>query len=122
MQAALWLVPLVALCGVRWRDHLVWAGAEALHFAMVWVYVGGLSKADRGLPARLVRRVRRCCASPPSSTWPGGSGTPRPCGRRTSRRSASGPARSPTRTRDAVVDELAGPFTDAPDRLIVRLG
>ena len=50
MQASLWLLPLVALCGLRWRDHLVWAGAEALHFVAVWIYVGGLSKPDRGLP------------------------------------------------------------------------
>ena len=50
VQASLWLLPLVALCGLRWRDHLVWAGAEALHFVMVWLYVGGLSKPDRGLP------------------------------------------------------------------------
>ncbi|MBK8758401.1 MAG: hypothetical protein IPM08_15155 [Actinomycetales bacterium] len=32
VQASLWLVPLVALVGLRWRDHLWWAGAEALHF------------------------------------------------------------------------------------------
>ena len=50
VQASLWLLPLVALCGLRWRDHLLWAGAEALHFVAVWLYVGGLSKPDRGLP------------------------------------------------------------------------
>lgn len=50
VQASLWLLPLVALCGLRWRDHLVWAGAEALHFVTVWLYVGGLSQPERGLP------------------------------------------------------------------------
>ncbi len=51
VQSSLWLVPLVALCGVRWRDHLLWAAAEALHFVAVWLYVAGLSTPDRGLPA-----------------------------------------------------------------------
>lgn len=50
VQASLWLLPLVALCAVRWRDHLIWAGAEAMHYAMVWLYIGAMSKPDRGLP------------------------------------------------------------------------
>lgn len=50
VQASLWLLPLLALCGLRWRDHLLWVGAEAAHFAAVWLYLGGLSAADRGLP------------------------------------------------------------------------
>jgi hypothetical protein len=126
VQASLWLLPLAALCGVRWREHLVWVGAEALHFAMVWLYLGGLSKADRGLPPAwysvflvlrvagvlyLVWRVWRRAAQRPA--------TPEP-----------GPADEDGEDRavvdalagDAVVDELAGDFTDAPDRLLVRLG
>jgi hypothetical protein len=50
VQASLWLVPLVAVSGLRWRDHLVWAAAEAVHFVAVWLYVGGLGAADRALP------------------------------------------------------------------------
>jgi hypothetical protein len=50
VQSSLWLLPLLALCGVRWRDHLVWAGAEALHFVAVWLYLAGLTAEDRGLP------------------------------------------------------------------------
>lgn len=50
VQASLWLVPLVALSSVSWRDKLIWAGAEALHFPMVWLYIGGLERPDRGLP------------------------------------------------------------------------
>lgn len=125
VQASLWLLPLVALCGLRWRDHLVWAAAEALHFVMVWLYVGGLSKPDRGLPpgwyavflairlaavAYLVWRVWRTAAArepslkddpdldadDPSDSWG-------------------------DEERDEVVDELAGDFTDAEDRLLVRL-
>lgn len=51
VQTSLWLVPLVALAGLRWRDHLVWALAEAVHFLAVWLYLGGLQNADRSLPA-----------------------------------------------------------------------
>lgn len=51
VQSSLWLVPLVALAGLRWRDHLVWALAEAVHFVAVWLYLGGLQNADRSLPA-----------------------------------------------------------------------
>ncbi len=51
VQSSLWLVPLVALAGARWRDHLLWAGSEALYFGAVWLYIAGLTVADRGLPA-----------------------------------------------------------------------
>ena len=50
VQASLWLVPLVALSSLAWRDKLIWAGAEALYYPMVWLYLGGLQQADRGLP------------------------------------------------------------------------
>jgi len=50
VQASLWLVPLVALAGLRWRDHLVWALAEGVHFVAVWLYLGGLQDANRSLP------------------------------------------------------------------------
>ncbi|MFC7490617.1 MULTISPECIES: hypothetical protein [unclassified Knoellia] len=51
VQSSLWLVPLVALAGMRWRDHLVWALAEAVHFVGVWLYLGGLQVTNRSLPA-----------------------------------------------------------------------
>jgi hypothetical protein len=123
VQASLWLLPLAALCGVRWRDHLVWVGAEALHFAMVWLYLGGLSKADRGLPPAwysvflvlrvagvlyLVWRVWRAAAQRPAAPEPGTD--------------EAGHEVVDELGGDAVVDELAGDFTDAPDRLLVRLG
>ncbi|XVX20269.1 glycosyltransferase 87 family protein [Actinomycetota bacterium] len=50
IQAALWLVPLIALAGLRWRDHLVWAAGEALHFVALWLHMSATVKADRGLP------------------------------------------------------------------------
>ena len=72
-QASLWLLPLVALVGLRWRDHLIWAGVEAAYFVAVWLYIAGLTTPDRGLPpgdyavfaaragggGRLARRSRR---------------------------------------------------------------
>lgn len=51
VQASLWLVPLVALSSLTWRDMLIWAGTEVLYFPMVWLYLGGLENPDRGLPA-----------------------------------------------------------------------
>ena len=130
VQASLWLLPLVALCGVRWRDHLVWACAEAMHFAMVWLYVGGMSKADRGLPGPwyavflvlrvaavlyLAWRVWNTAAQRPASeviaepaelAEPAGSGWPE--------KLAEGAAEDE--------DEVDGVFAGAPDRLIVRVG
>lgn len=50
VQSSLWLVPLIALTGLRWRDHLIWASAEALHFAGVWLHLGGLGDTAKGLP------------------------------------------------------------------------
>lgn len=50
VQASLWLVPLVALSSLTWRDMLIWAGAEVLYFPMVWLYLAGLETPDRGLP------------------------------------------------------------------------
>jgi uncharacterized membrane protein len=52
VQAGLWLLPLIALVGMQWRDHLIWAGFEATYFVAVWLYIAGLSKPDRGLPPR----------------------------------------------------------------------
>jgi len=50
VQAALWLLPLIALVGLGWRDHLIWAGFEVVYFVAVWLYIGGLSRPERGLP------------------------------------------------------------------------
>jgi hypothetical protein len=132
VQSSLWLVPLVALCGLRWRDHLVWAVPEVLHFAMVWLYVAGLSTPDRGLPAQwyafflllrlagvawLVVRVWQQAgarAEAPDPAYLEADTGPEAGG--------EGAAQAePDPDSDAVVDELAGDFTDAPDLLLVRL-
>lgn len=116
VQASLWLVPLVALCGFRWRDKLIWAGAEAVHFVAVWLYVAGGSDPNRMIRpawyavillarlAAVVYLVWRAWAqaqdrlpreADPEGEWP----------------------EDPDR--DEVVDELAGDFHERPDRLIV---
>ncbi|MCI1260779.1 MAG: hypothetical protein LKG20_00615 [Tetrasphaera jenkinsii] len=50
VQASLWLLPLAAAAGVRWRDHLIWAGTEIAHFIAIWLYIGALTRPDRALP------------------------------------------------------------------------
>ena len=66
VQGALWLVPLVALAGLRWRDVLIWSAAEGAHFVALWLYVGGLDQPTKGLPAGwyfcfLVARLLAVC-------------------------------------------------------------
>ncbi len=49
VQASLWVLPLLALSAISWRDHLLWAGAEAVHFVTVWLHIGFASDPGRGL-------------------------------------------------------------------------
>ncbi|GAB48859.1 hypothetical protein [Mobilicoccus pelagius] len=49
-QSSLWLVPFVALAGLRWRDHLMWAATEVCYFVAVWLYLGGLDDVTAALP------------------------------------------------------------------------
>ena len=51
VQAAVWVVPLVILAGVSWRTHLSLVAVEAVHATALWLYLGGLSDAAKGLPA-----------------------------------------------------------------------
>jgi hypothetical protein len=52
VQSSLWLLPLIALALPRWREHLIWFGAEAAYFIAVWLYAAGASTPTRGLPGR----------------------------------------------------------------------
>ncbi|GAA3601904.1 glycosyltransferase 87 family protein [Marihabitans asiaticum] len=52
VQAALWVVPLAILAGVSWRTHLLVVAVEAVHASALWLYIGGLTDADKGLPAQ----------------------------------------------------------------------
>jgi hypothetical protein len=120
VQAGLWLLPLIALVGLKWRDHLIWAGVEATYFVAVWLYIAGLSKPDRALPPgsyslllglRLIallfvlERVWRVARS---------------------RKPANQPVSADEVSADEVpadeVDPLAGPMAGAPDRVLFRLG
>jgi uncharacterized membrane protein len=113
VQAGLWLLPLIALIGLKWRDHLIWAGFEATYFVGVWLYIAGLSTPDRGLPSgpysvllglRLAAllfvlvRVWRVARS----------------------RAPVTPLESGGPMQEDEVDSLAGPMAGAPDRLLVR--
>ena len=50
VQTGLWLLPLLALSGIRWRDHLIWAAAEIIHFEATWLHIGFGSDPGKGLP------------------------------------------------------------------------
>ncbi len=39
-QYSLWLLPLAVLARPRWRDQLIWQGAELFYFVSVWWYLG----------------------------------------------------------------------------------
>jgi hypothetical protein len=51
IQASLLLLPLIALSGLRWRDHLIWASTEIVYFVAIWLYIAGETTPNRGLPA-----------------------------------------------------------------------
>ena len=104
VQSSVWLVPLVAWCTLQWRDHLVWAGAEALNFVAVWLTIAATTTPDRGLPApwyaffSMLRVVAVLWLA--AVAWM----------RARDRWGRTGPE----------PDDLAGPMTGAADRLIVR--
>lgn len=50
VQTGLWMLPFLALSALPWRDHLIWAAAEIVHFEAVWLYIGFGSDPGRGLP------------------------------------------------------------------------
>ena len=49
-SSALWLVPFVALVGIGWRDHLVWAGAEVVQAVALFGYLISRTDPSHGLP------------------------------------------------------------------------
>ncbi len=51
VQSCLWVLPLIALAGMRWREHLIWAGVEMTYFVMTWMYAGLASNPGKALPA-----------------------------------------------------------------------
>lgn len=144
VQASLWVLPLVALVGLRWRDHLIWAGAELLYFFAVWLYLAGRSVPDRALPAGwfgailclrvaawVYLLVRVCRATTSSATTSAAtpaatSAAAMPAATPAATSAAGMPAATPAE-RDELdlpddLDELAGPLAGAADRVLVRFG
>jgi uncharacterized membrane protein len=52
-QYALWLLPLAVMARPRWRDQLIWQGAEVFYFAAVWWYLAGYLNPGGGGDAGL---------------------------------------------------------------------
>ncbi len=50
VQTGLWVLPFLALSTLPWRDHLIWAAAEIVHFEAVWLHIGFSADPGRGLP------------------------------------------------------------------------
>ncbi len=129
VQSSLWLVPLVALCGLPWRDWLLWCGAEAVYFVAVWLYLGLQSAPARGLPApwyavflmvRVVAVVylgwrvwRTAMDRPPVGQQEAEDADPPATG-------VEAPVEAPV-GQPIEHDALAGPLSGASDRLVVRL-
>jgi hypothetical protein len=116
VQSSLWLVPLVALTGLAWKDVLAWSAVEALHFEAVWLYLAGISVPSRGLPASwysffLILRLG-------GVLWVVGRTWQLAQGRPPVRDDEGAVVESPWGEDES--DELAGPLRDAPDELVVR--
>jgi uncharacterized membrane protein len=113
VQASLLLLPFLALAGLKWRDHLIWATTELAYFVGVWLFIAGATTPNRGLPAGfyLVLVLARLGGI----AWLAVQAA----------RAAFDPARDPVRTpadgADPEDDPAGGPLRDAEDRLVVEL-
>ncbi len=111
-QAALLLLPLVALAGLRWRDHLVWAGAETVYFVAVWLYIAGTQDPDRGLTAALYALVLLARSAALVRLMV--------CAARAMRAPEADPVRGAPDDEEPGEDPHAGPLAGLPDALVVR--
>lgn len=50
VQSGLWVLVFLALSARPWREHLLWAAVEALHFLATWLHIAFSSDPGRGLP------------------------------------------------------------------------
>ncbi|RNI19616.1 glycosyltransferase 87 family protein [Flexivirga caeni] len=50
VQTCVWVLPLLALSAMRWRDHLMWAGAEIAYFVMTWMYIASPTNPAKAMP------------------------------------------------------------------------
>lgn len=109
VQASLWLLPWTALAVPRWREHLVWWGAEALYVVAVWQYLVGLTEADRALPAGFYAAL--LVARLAAVGWLGVQAW----------RGAWRPSTDPVRRDADGEDPAAGPLRGAGDRVVLEL-
>ncbi|EWT04453.1 integral membrane protein [Intrasporangium chromatireducens Q5-1] len=107
VQSALWLVPLVALAAVPWRDHLIWATGEAVNFIAVWLVIAATTVPDRGLPGSWYAAFSMLRAL--AVLWLVVSVWLRARDRL-----------APVAGRDDESDDLAGPMAGADDAVLVR--
>ncbi|WP_347349964.1 glycosyltransferase 87 family protein [Intrasporangium sp.] len=114
VQSSLWLVPLVALAAVQWRDHLVWATGEAVNFVAVWLVIAATTVPDRGLPNPWYAAISMLRVLAVLwlvvSTWLQAHDRAAPVG----------PGGAPEGEPPDEVDDLAGPMAGAGDALVVR--
>jgi hypothetical protein len=113
VQASLLLLPFLALAGLRWRDHLIWATAELAYFIGVWLYIAGATTPSHGLPAGFYLAL--VGARLAGIAWLAVQAA----------RAALDPRRDPVRTptdgAEGEDDPVGGPVRDAEDRLVVEL-
>ncbi|WP_446666599.1 hypothetical protein [Flexivirga sp. B27] len=50
VQSCMWVLPLMGLVALRWREHLMWAGVEIVYFVMTWMYIAGPSNEAKAMP------------------------------------------------------------------------
>jgi hypothetical protein len=113
VQSSLVLLPLIALAGLRWRDHLIWATTEVAYFVGVWIYIAGTSVPNRGLPPGfyLVLLVARLAGI----AWLGVQAY------RAALDPRLDPVRAPTDGAPGEDDPAGGAYRGAQDRLVVEL-
>ena len=133
VQSSLWLLPLVALALPRWREHLIWFGAEAAYFVAVWLYAASATTPPGGCPGGATSGSWWSGCSSSRCSWRGPGGRPggpnttwsatrtRPRSARTGRPMARWPSGELPDELGYLDDPLGGPFDGAEDRLIVRL-
>jgi hypothetical protein len=109
VQASLLLLPMVALSGLRWRDHLFWATTEIIYFISIWTYIAGSWDQNRGMPAGLYLIVLLLRLT--GIAWIGVQGI----------RAILDPHRDPVRLPeddlDGRDDPQGGPLDESPDAL-----
>lgn len=52
-QQVLFLIPLVVLAGLRWRDFALWQGIEVGYQVLLWQYVASVNGAPKAIPANV---------------------------------------------------------------------